>query len=147
VSAVSSPHAVDERRRAERLARGALAAFLKPVGGDPYPRVVPPPSFYWLVLACPTCGRRVRGSSLLRHWDVLPRPSFDDSEVMLTRGGGFGRIANERAGLWDVLRQADVRTSVQLGSQVERLLDQLDIRQRSGAVIAGAAASRARRGR
>jgi len=146
VSAVSSPHAVGECGRAERLARGALAAFLKPVGGDPYPRVVPPPSFYWLVLACPTCGRRVRGSSLLRHWDVLPRPTLDDSEVMLTRGGGFGRIANERAGLWDVLREADVRTSVSLGRPLEELFERLADRQRVGATASCLGASRARRG-
>ena len=62
-----------------------------------------PKSFYTVVVTCPICSSRVRGSKLLRAWRARPEPSFDDAEHMQTVGAGRGRIKNERASLWAVL--------------------------------------------
>ncbi len=130
----------------EGLAASALHAYGKPVGWDPYPRVVPPSSFYWLCVDCPVCGRRCRAGSTLRHWETTPA-SFDNAEIMLTRAAGFKRLTNERGPLWDALASADVTTSVRLGRAIEEFFDRLDRRLRQAVQQSDHATARARRGR
>lgn len=64
---------------------------------------IDPRALYTVVVTCPICSCRVRASKLLRAWRDRPTPSFEDAEHMETRGGGRGRIANQRTPLWSLL--------------------------------------------
>lgn len=104
-----------------------------------------PRSVYWFVCDCPCCGRRVRASSLLRHWQKGPA-SFEDAEVMLTVSRGYKALENVRGPFWRALRDAGWEQRDALAPKVEDFLRQLEDRLRAAAQVARDAARRARYG-
>ena len=78
-----------------------------------------PSELYWLVSRC-MCGRKIRGSALLREWHDHKKPSFDDVEAIVTTSSGPKKIVNTHTPLGDFLRAKPYGERAELYRTIER---------------------------